>query len=181
MNIFVTGRAGLGKTTVIRRAVEELDGMGYRHGGICTPEIRVNGARVGFRIIDLATGKSGILAHVNNPSGPKIGHYRVNLYDVQAIGVNAIREAIKNADYIVIDEVGPMELLSKEFRDAVLSAVECPKPVLGALHWKRRDWLLKEVKDKYDVRIHRITPQNRESLHRTLVEEIVKSIEGVGH
>lgn len=176
MNVFVTGRPGVGKTTVIRRTVEELDKMGYTCGGVSTPEIRIRGVRVGFEIIDLATNSRGILAHVDNPAGPRIGRYKVNLNDIRRVGVNAIEEAIKNADYIVIDEVGPMELLSRDFREAVLSAIKSRKPVLGVLHWKAQAPLVKEVKSRSDVRVYEVTPQNRQSLHRTLVEKVVESI-----
>lgn len=177
MNVFVTGRPGVGKTTVIRRTVEELEKMGYTCGGVSTPEIRIGGIRVGFEIVDLATNSRGILAHVDNPDGPRIGRYKVNLNDIRRVGVNAIEEAIKKADYIVIDEVGPMELLSREFRETVVSAINSRKPVLGVLHWKAQFPLVKEVKSRSDVRVYEITPQNRESLHRTLVEKVIEFIE----
>jgi len=176
LNVFVTGRPSVGKTTVIRRTVEELDKMGYTCGGVSTPEIRISGVRVGFEIIDLATNNRGTLAHVDNPDGPRIGRYKVNLNDIRRVGVNAIKEAMKNADYIVIDEVGPMELLSRDFREAVLSAVKSRKPVLGVLHWRMQGPLVKEVKSRRDVRVFEVTPQNRESFHRTLVEKVVESI-----
>ena len=166
----------MGKTSVIRRTVEELNKMGYTCGGISTPEIRIRGVRVGFDIIDLSTNSRGILAQVDNPDGPRIGRYNVNLNDICRVGVNAIEEAIKNADYIVIDEVGPMELLSREFREAVLSAIKSRKPVLGVLHWKAQTQLVREVKSRSDVRVYEVTPQNRESLYRTLVEKVVESI-----
>jgi len=176
LNIFVTGRPGVGKTTVIQRTIDELQNLGYKHGGISTPEIRVEGIRVGFEIVNLATSSRGILAHIESPAGPRIGRYKVNLNDLRTVGVNAIEEAVKNADYVVIDEVGPMELLSKDFREAILSAIKSQKPVLGVIHWRMQVPLVKEIKSRSDVRIYEVTPQNRESLHRTLVEKIVESI-----
>lgn len=176
MNVFVTGRPGVGKTTVIQRTVEELGKIGYICGGVSTPEIRIRGVRVGFEIINLATNNRGVLAHVDNPAGPRIGRYKVNLNDIRRVGVNAIEEAMKNADYIVIDEVGPMELLSRDFCEAVLSAIKGRKPVLGVLHWKSQAPLVREVKSRSDVRVYEVNPQNRQSLHRTLVKNVVESI-----
>lgn len=176
LNVFVTGRPGVGKTTVIKRTVEELDNMGYTCGGVFTPEIRIRGVRVGFELVDLATNSRGVLSHVDNPVGPRVGRYKVNLNDIRTVGVNAIEEAIKNADYIVIDEVGPMELLSRDFREAVLSAIKSQKPVLGVLHWKMQAPLVRVINSRSDVMVYEVTPQNRQSLYRTLVEKVVESI-----
>ena len=61
-NILLTGRPGVGKTTVVRRVVEaltEVDGSnGPRAGaaiasGFYTQEMRVEGQREGFRAITL--------------------------------------------------------------------------------------------------------------------------------
>ncbi|HDL85850.1 MAG TPA: NTPase, partial [Candidatus Acetothermia bacterium] len=81
--IVITGRPGVGKTTLIERVVSELS---IPAGGMITAEIRKCDHRVGFSVIDLATGKEGILAHIHQQSGPKMGRYRVNLHDLEQIG-----------------------------------------------------------------------------------------------
>jgi Predicted nucleotide kinase len=110
--IFVTGPPGIGKTSVLLRSVNGLKNRGYEIGGMISRDVREGGVRVGFEIMDFSTGQRGWLAHVNQPTGPKISKYRVNLTDLEAIGVSSILDAIRNADIIIVDEIGPMELFS---------------------------------------------------------------------
>ena len=49
------------------------------------------------------------------------------------VGVAALRQALKESDLIVIDEIGKMELLSPEFREAVTQAINSGKKVLGTI------------------------------------------------
>lgn len=177
MNIFVTGRPGIGKTTVVQRTMQALTELGYEAGGVYCPEIRADVMRVGFEVIDLKTGRKGILAHVNQPDGPRVGRYIVNLHDLSEVGAGAIIRAMEETDYIVIDEVGPMELRSRSFREAVTHAVEGPKPVLGILHHRLQDPLINSIKSRKDTTVYEVTPQNRESLHNIIAEMIAKEIE----
>jgi nucleoside-triphosphatase len=177
LNIFVTGRPGVGKTSVVQRTMQALAELGYEAGGAYCPEIRVGATRVGFEVIDLKTGRKGILAHVNQPDGPRVGRYTVNLHDLSEVGAGAIIRAMEEADYIVIDEVGPMELHSRSFREAVTHTVEGPKPVLGILHHRLQDPLINNIKNRKDTAVYEVTPQNRESLHNIIAELIARGIE----
>jgi nucleoside-triphosphatase len=58
------------------------------------------------------------LADVNT-SGPTVGKYHVNLDDLESLGVSALKNALKMADYIFIDEIAPMELMSTAFSNVV--------------------------------------------------------------
>jgi nucleoside-triphosphatase len=118
MNILITGRPGSGKTTLLNKVKNSLESNGYNIGGVFCPEIRENGERVGFNIIDIMNKKKGILSHINC-TGPRVSKYKVNLKDLNEIGVSAIKKAVKKADYIFIDEIAPMELYSEEFIRAV--------------------------------------------------------------
>ncbi len=181
LNIFITGPPGLGKTTVIRMVMEVLEAEGFRAGGIYCPEVRDGGRRLGFEIIDVLSGARGLLSHVLQPTGPRIGKYRVNLEALSRIGVHAIDTAVETADYIVIDEVGPMELQGQSFQLAVLKALESAKPVIGILHWKMRHPIIDLIKARQDVKIYPLTKANRTTLHRILlsdVHEILKPNDG---
>jgi nucleoside-triphosphatase len=121
--ILLTGSPGVGKTTVLLRAVEDLKARGYKVGGMVSREVLSSGARVGFEALDVSDGRRGWLAHVNQKSGPQVGKYRVNLADLNSVGARAIADAVENSDIIVIDEIGPMELFSENFRDAARKVV----------------------------------------------------------
>jgi len=89
-----------------------------------TKEIRKCDHRVGFSVIDIATGAEGILAHIHQQNGPKMGCYRVKLRDLEEIGIAAIDSALSNGTLVVIDEIAPMELTSPKFIPAVERVVE---------------------------------------------------------
>ena len=61
MIVAVTGHPGVGKTTLVERV---LAAVPLRAGGMITKEIRKVGRRVGFAVIDVATGEEGVLAHI---------------------------------------------------------------------------------------------------------------------
>ena len=174
LNVFITGRPGVGKTTVLKRAMRLLYEKGYIPGGVFCPEIRSKGRRIGFAIVDVATSARGILAHVRQPVGPRISKYRVNLDDVRGVGVAAISQALERADYVVIDEVGPMELFSNEFVEAVKRAVEHRKPVLGVIHWRLQHPVISFIKSRDGTEILTVTEENRDRLHKRVAEKLIR-------
>jgi nucleoside-triphosphatase len=170
--ILVTGPPGVGKTSVLRRTVKALKNRGYTIGGMICRDVREAGVRVGFEIMDLSTGQRGWLAHIGQPTGPKIGKYHVNLIDVDVIGAGSILDAIQTADIVVIDEIGPMELLSTALSNAILKAVESSKPMLGTIHYRMSNSLVDNIKMREDTEILRVTYENRERLHNLVANKI---------
>jgi nucleoside-triphosphatase len=170
--LLITGSPGVGKTTLLLRVIEALRAKGYRVGGMVSREVRSCGTRVGFEILDLTDkSKHGWLAHVNQKKGPHVGKYRVNLEDLDSVGVEAILKAVKECDVIAIDEIGPMELFSENFRRAVLEAFESGKLVLAVVHWKARDKLIDAAKTREDAEIFTVTFENRARLHEAVVQK----------
>ena len=176
--ILITGTPGTGKTTVIIRVAEALKARGIVIGGVTTKEEREGEARVGFLIQDLSTCKQGWLAHVSQPSGPRIGKYRINLDDLEDIGAEAIREAIRIARTIIIDEIGPMELCSQAFKQAVQEALNTGKPVIATVHSKATAAFVKTVKARTDIELIEVTLQNRANLHNLIIEKIMRILQG---
>jgi len=175
--LFVTGQPGVGKTTVLLRVVDSLKAKGYDVRGMISREVREQGTRVGFEIKDLYTGQKGWLSHVRQSSGPQVGKYRVNLEDLKNIGVNSILNATKNADVIVVDEIGPMELFSQDFKDAILQAVNSTKPVLGTIHFKAQNPLVNAIKARNDAEIFEVTQESRKSIHNLIITKILKILQ----
>jgi len=175
--IFLTGRPGVGKTSVLLRAVDILKSQGYKIGGMISHEARERGVRVGFEIVDFGTGRKGWLAHVNQPTGPRVSKYRVNLSDLDTIGASSILNAVKDADIIVVDEIGPMELFSSHFREAVMKAVESGKMIIGTIHYRAREQLINDIKAQQDAEILEVTPANRRQLHTVLVGRALQFIQ----
>jgi nucleoside-triphosphatase len=175
--LLVTGSPGVGKSTVTWRVVEALRAEQYKVGGMISGEMRTNGTRVGFEIADLASGERGVLAHVSGLKGPQVGRYRVNLEDLDTVGVVSIVSAVENSDVVVVDEIGPMELFSAAFQHAVKRAVESAKLVVGVVHWRARSELIDEVRERPDAALYQVTFGNRGTLHRVILEKATAFLE----
>lgn len=171
--LLITGAPGTGKTTVLSKTVEALKGHGVSVGGMISREARDGCARMGFEVIDTSNGKHGWLAHVDQKTGPQVGKYRVNLSDLERIGVKAITEATQKYDIVVIDEIGPMELFSAKFKQAVIDALESSKVVLAVVHAKAKDTLIEKAKHLPDAQLYTVTLDNRAGLPELLVQQIL--------
>jgi nucleoside-triphosphatase len=169
--ILLTGAPGSGKTTLICRI---LAGLSISASGFYTQELRAGGARQGFEIITL-DGRRGTLAHVNIGGRHRVGKYGVDLAALEAIGVAAIREAVAGGKLVVIDEIGPMEMLSEPFRRAVVEALDSPSPVLGAIA-RRSTPFTDAIKARPDVTVIEVTPANRDALPAQIISRLQKSV-----
>ncbi|MBM3148487.1 MAG: NTPase [Chloroflexi bacterium] len=125
----LTGSPGTGKTTLIRQAIAKSK---IKAGGFYTEELRINKIRQGFKLVAL-DGQEAILAHVDISSPHRVSKYGVDVEALEKVGVAAIHRAIKNAELIIIDEIGKMELYSPRFKEAVLQAIRSGKKVLGTV------------------------------------------------
>ena len=170
----ITGRPGIGKTTALHRIAEMLSKRGYSVGGMVTFEVRERGRRVGFKIRDILEGREGWLAHIGFKSGPRVGKYIVNLNDLNEIGVQAILSAVERADVVCIDEIGPMELYSREFKNAVLRAFDSGKPVVATIHIRAdRDPFARSIKRREDVELYVLSLENRNRVPVQIFEKIL--------
>jgi len=135
-------------------------------------EILQAGTRVGFMLEDVTNATVGVLAHVNIRQGPKIGKYGVNLADISRVGVTAIVSALSDADVVVIDEIGPMELCSPAFIDAVRKALCSPKPLVGTIHRSASHPMIEFIKGNPHYEILEVTAQNRDQVPFVVEEKL---------
>jgi len=163
----ITGHPGCGKTSLVRRLVDEL---GVTAGGFYTQEIRTRGRREGFGITTL-DGETATLASVHIPGGPRVARYGVNTAAMDEVATPAIERAIAEARLIVIDEIGKMELLSNRFRQAVLAALECGKPVLVTIMLAAHPWA-DALKRRPEVSLLILTEANRPQVAADLLGQM---------
>ncbi|MBI4392244.1 MAG: NTPase [Euryarchaeota archaeon] len=175
VKIGITGLPSVGKTVTLLKIVAKLEERETIVGGMVTESIDDDdGERTGFKIMNWLTKEEGILAHVNINSEVKVGKFGVDLKALEDVGVQAIQQAIKEAEVIVIDEVGKMEMESEAFCASVTKALDCHKPMLMTLHKKSRNPLLQDIRRRDDIRILEVTKVNR----NLLPYKIEKLLEG---
>ena len=159
---------------MLLKTVDAVKRKGYRVGGMISREVRENGMRVGFKILDLNSSKNGWLASVNQKGGPHVWKYRVNMEDLDFIGAKAIGDAVEKCAIIAIDEIGPLELFSEKFKEATRKALDSSKPVVAVVHWKARDKLINEAKTCEDSETFTVTQENRDKLPEIITQKTLQ-------
>lgn len=161
MKIAITGKPGVGKTTVCLKVYEALKSK-VPIVGFVTKEERELNVRTGFKLIDLSTNRSAQLARVGK------GKVMVGKYEVLVEDFEKFLDEIKlDGNLIIIDEVGPMELKSRKFVSIVEKLFE-KENLLFTVHYKANHWLVEKIKKEF--RLFVINEANRNKI----AEEIVK-------
>ena len=165
LNLLITGRPGIGKTTVVERVVARLPAGAAT--GFYTREERERGVRRGFAIHTL-DGRTAILARVGRGRGPTVGRYHVQVESVDAVGVPALapRPGVR---LVVVDEIGRMECLSAPFCDAVRAALDSGVALLGTVA-RQGGGFIAEVRRRPDVTLLEVTATNRDTLPARIAE-----------
>lgn len=161
----LTGRPGVGKTSLIKEAAADLKG---KAGGFYTAEIRRGGVREGFQIVTL-DGETAVLANTGNRSSFRVSRYGVDIEALERVGVAAITKAEGECDLVVIDEIGKMELLSDKFKEAVLTAINSGRKVLGTIMLHSDPWA-DVIKNNPRVRVITLTRNNRPAVLQEITD-----------
>ncbi len=170
--ILLTALPRTGKTTAIHKIVDML-GIEIC-GGFYTEEIKEDNERVGFKIKTLS-GMEGILSHVNIDSKYKISRYGVDIDAFESICLEELRKAINDnhIKYIIIDEIGPMELFSNSYKKLLLDLLKCNKQVIGTIYMNSYEWL-DDFKKLDGVQLIEITLENRDTIPQRIVDMVKK-------
>ncbi len=170
LNLLVTARPGAGKTTLVMNVVEQLRGS-VRLAGFTTVEVRdPSGQRTGFQILTLE-GKQAELARVGFRSSVHVGRYGVNLEAFERLALPELER--RDADLIVIDEIGKMECASHRFCRAMENALDAPVSVLATLGIARHPFL-QAVRKRPDVELLTLTELDRSTLAPELCSRLLR-------
>lgn len=174
MKILVTGRPGIGKTTLVSKVFKGLRDKRVSVGGMITYEVREKGVRTGFIIEDLKTGLKGMMASVAQGLGPRVGKYVVNVEEIERVGVKAVENALVSDEVVIIDEIGPMELYSNAFKTVILKAFSSPKNIVATIHYKAsQNPFCKKVLSTSSVKTYVVKIENRDLLPNIILRELI--------
>jgi nucleoside-triphosphatase len=157
--LLITGTAGSGKTTLIRKLATALSG--YRMAGFYTEEIREHAERQGFRLIGFG-GEEGLIAHVDFDHPHRVSKYSVDVgaIDCLADTTLALSQAV---DVYLVDEIGKMECMSPRFVSRMTALLDSGKPVIATVA-KKGGGLIEKVKERKDAEVWELTHANRSAL-----------------
>ena len=157
--LLLTGRPGVGKTTVIARVAEGLGPRSVR--GFITEEIRSRGIRKGFKLRTFG-GKERTLSHVSIRSQHRVGRYGV---DLEAV-LECVEESLlahPTPDVYLVDEIGKMECLSEIFVRAMERCFDSGVPVVATVALRGGGFIAR-AKEHPDAETWEVTVQNRDAL-----------------
>jgi len=172
----LTGPPGCGKTTAILKINNILKSSNVKIDGMYTEEIRASGRRVGFRVTRIATGESGVMAHVDFKSSYRIGKYFVDIKTLETIGVAGILNGLDSAEVVIIDEVGPMELYSNSFINAVRRLLSRDIPAILTVHYRASHPIVYDVKKTAGDRLITLNESNRDRIPYDVSREILETL-----
>jgi len=135
-NFFITGLPKSGKTTLLKKLVDDLKLRKLAVGGFLSPDEKVHGTRTGFRVMDICTGKKARLAAIDI-DGPRVSKYHVDLRSFESFLSGCMKE-FERFDVLVVDEIGRMEMKSTLFQDSLEEVLESHIPLIASLH---RDYI----------------------------------------
>jgi nucleoside-triphosphatase len=165
--LLLTGPPVSGKTALIKEALARTKVKG---GGFYTEEIRTGGIRQGFRIVTL-DGQEATLAHVDISSPYRVSKYKVDTGALDRVGVSALRRAVKEGDVVVIDEIGKMELLSPQFKEAVTQAMNSGQRVLGTIMLNHHPFA-DDIKRHPEAEVLLVTRDNHAEVMKKILDHI---------
>lgn len=167
MRLFLTGNPGVGKTTLICAIAERLEGITC--AGFYTEETRQSGQRTGFSIVTL-DGQEGTLASLGRQK-PTVGKYSVHVEEFDNLVLPLLNPVTTPADLYVVDEIGKMELLSRQFRIRIIELLAQPTNLLATIT-RKGNGFIDQIKRRSDVEIIEVTRKNRDELPEELAGKI---------
>lgn len=157
--LLLTGLPGVGKTTIMRRVADSLEGKSI--SGFLTEEIRERGQRKGFGI-ETFDGERAVLAHVDIRSAHRVGKYGVDVSAMDRIATHLLA-ADRQVEVYLIDEIGKMECYSARFVAVMKSLLDSGARVIATVPL-RAGGFSREVRARLDVESWEVTRKNREEM-----------------
>ncbi|WP_440059869.1 NTPase [Thermogladius sp. 4427co] len=183
-SLVITGRPGIGKSTLFNKIIQSIKENGLKVSGIITLEERdSSGQRVGFKIIDLSSGEWAWLARKDYYSSIRVGSYGVIVDESSRIIRRALdKGVVLNSDVIGIDEIGPMELKIPVFKPLLLEALKTGKPLIAVVHYRLSDPEILGLLENSEKVV--ITLENRDilmdQLPKKVAGDLLKKVRGAG-
>jgi nucleoside-triphosphatase THEP1 len=120
----VTGEIGAGKTRWCQQFLGLARQAGWDAAGIISPAVFENGLKVAIDAVDVRSGERRRLATRCKTEDTVLIHTREWLFETDTMTWgNTIFRRLSPCDLLIVDEVGPLELLEGQGWGAALEAI----------------------------------------------------------
>lgn len=166
MKILLTGKPGVGKSSILKKVAADLKMQKY---GIVAKEIKNGqGRRIGFEAISI-DGKNRVFAHKSSfKTEFAVGEYYVDVEAINGFVVPELKKGLgKDNSVVFIDEIGRMQSFSAEFLKIIRDLFASGSNLLAAIVLEDEPWSLKFKKHPGVILIE-VNTENREYLEEIL-------------
>lgn len=161
-HICITGPVNSGKTTLLYALSSRLESAGHSLGGVIQVLPLPNAEKRHYRLSDQVTGEVRLLLSMDeHPSWSRYGRF---WYDPEAFtwASEHIRASMKDAQYLMIDEIGPMELADGGLAEIYVNLL---KSFHGTVITVIREPLIDAVCEKFGIKKDRLLILHADASH----------------
>ena len=109
---------------------------------------------------------SGVLAHIDSSKTFKVGKYGVNVKQFEEDVIKLFQEV---NTFVIIDEIGKMELLSKRFRKIIKKIVLKDISLLATIGLQCMDFYKELMRIQPDIKLFRLEKDNFDTVSGLLI------------
>ncbi len=169
--ILLTGAPGIGKTTLILRVIKRLEEIQVKMTGFVSVEERGKKGRAGF-VLRTLDGREVPFAVQGKGKGAQVGKYVVDVQAFEQLALEVISYHT-DVDLYVIDEIGPMETLSKMFCETSRMLLKNDRVMLlGSVAKKSTSGFIRDIKRLPNIELIEITEDNHAQVEDDLLMKI---------
>ena len=125
MITILTGPVHAGKTSLLEEITAELRAEGFRVGGYLSRALWEENACTGYDLVDIPEGRvDPFIRREGDPTWQSVGPYRLIPEGLERAESILLRD--RDADLIIVDEVGPLELTGKGVWPGIVRLIDDP-------------------------------------------------------
>ena len=174
MIVLISGKPNTGKSTALGKIIDLLGPP--RCSGLLTEEILKDGERIGFSTCGLKCRKRIILAHKDFDKTYAVEDFGVDLSSLEKLMIEELETGSNDerTRFLIIDEIGRMQVMSKRFRELLDQIADSSKTLIASICYEDEIEYIRDFKKRDDVSLFVLNETNRNDLPTLLCKTICK-------